>query len=84
MSVNISARQLTDPELVALVTSALARHGVPAAQLVLEITETALMTDPAAAETAEALAALGVRPLDRRLRHRLRRAGLPARFPLTR
>ncbi|WP_328292277.1 sensor domain-containing phosphodiesterase [Kineococcus sp. NBC_00420] len=62
MSVNISARQLSDPDLMLLVTSALARHGVPASQLVLEITETALMTDPVAAETTlSALAALGVR-----------------------
>ena len=62
MSVNISARQLSDPDLMLLVTSALARHGVPASQLVLEITETALMTDPVAAETTlTALAALGVR-----------------------
>jgi EAL domain-containing protein (putative c-di-GMP-specific phosphodiesterase class I) len=58
----VSARQLSDPDLMLLVTSALARHGVPASQLVLEITETALMTDPVAAEiTLSALAALGVR-----------------------
>ncbi|MEZ0493846.1 EAL domain-containing protein [Kineococcus sp. TBRC 1896] len=61
VSVNISTRQLNDPDLVLLVTSALARHGVPAAQVVLEITETALMVDPdAALVTLRALAELGM------------------------
>src|SRR6185437_15146619 len=39
--VNLSARQLGDPGLVELVADALNRHGVEAAQLGLEITETA-------------------------------------------
>ncbi|GAB3676218.1 putative bifunctional diguanylate cyclase/phosphodiesterase [Angustibacter aerolatus] len=52
MSVNVSARQLVDPQLPALVARSLARHGVPAAQLVLEITETALMLDPETAATS--------------------------------
>ncbi|NHC47503.1 EAL domain-containing protein [Motilibacter sp. K478] len=51
VSVNLSARQLADPALRDWVTTALARHGVPAGRLVLEITETALMSDP---ETAMA------------------------------
>lgn len=37
--VNLSARQFYSPHLVTLVESTLARHGLPASQLVLEITE---------------------------------------------
>jgi EAL domain-containing protein (putative c-di-GMP-specific phosphodiesterase class I) len=60
MSVNISARQLVDPVLLQVVTDALARYDVPAAQLVLEITETALMVDPlTAGTTLQALRDLG-------------------------
>lgn len=62
VSVNVSARQLADPDLPSTVATALARHGVPASQLVLEITETALMLDPvAAATTLRRLADLGTR-----------------------
>ncbi len=58
---NISTRQLADPDLVLLVTSALARYGVPASQVVLEITETALMVDPETAlTTLQALSGLGM------------------------
>ena len=60
VSVNLSARQLADPGLRDRVTTALARSGVPAARLVLEITETALMSDPETAmATLTALKALG-------------------------
>jgi len=60
MSINISTRQLNDPALVTVITTALARHGVKASQLVLEITETALMLDPQTAQaTLSALAELG-------------------------
>ncbi|WP_170131291.1 putative bifunctional diguanylate cyclase/phosphodiesterase [Quadrisphaera granulorum] len=62
MSINVSARQLADPDLPRTVASVLARHGVPASQLVLEITETALMLDPdAAATTLGRLVDLGAR-----------------------
>lgn len=62
VSVNVSARQLADPALPSTVVTALTRHGVPASQLVLEITETALMLDPVAASaTLRHLADLGVR-----------------------
>jgi diguanylate cyclase (GGDEF)-like protein len=61
MSVNLSTRQLNDPDLVLLVTSALARYGVPASQVVLEITETALMVEPEnASVTLQALSGLGM------------------------
>jgi len=49
VSVNVSARQLDDPGLVRTVSHALNRAGLDPNQLVLEITETALMRD---AETA--------------------------------
>ncbi|NHC14825.1 putative bifunctional diguanylate cyclase/phosphodiesterase [Motilibacter deserti] len=60
VSVNLSARQLADPGLRDWVTTALARRGVPASRLVLEITETALMSDPVTAMTTlTAFKALG-------------------------
>ena len=45
MSVNLSGRQLEDPNIVADVAAALADSGLPASALVLEITETVLMHD---------------------------------------
>ncbi|MEV6872997.1 EAL domain-containing protein [Amycolatopsis sp. NPDC051128] len=49
LAVNLSVRQLEDPQLVALVDEALHATGLPAERLRLEITETALMRDPASA-----------------------------------
>lgn len=61
VSVNVSGRQLDDPELVATVTDALASAGLPAGALCLEITETALMRDPVrSARHLADLKALGV------------------------
>ncbi|BEP12146.1 EAL domain-containing protein [Acidothermaceae bacterium B102] len=45
IAVNLSARQLTDPCLVGGVTAVLARTGLPAEALWLEITESMLMAD---------------------------------------
>jgi diguanylate cyclase (GGDEF)-like protein/PAS domain S-box-containing protein len=45
MSVNVSARQLRTSRLVETVNEALAESGLPANQLELELTETALMVD---------------------------------------
>jgi diguanylate cyclase (GGDEF)-like protein len=60
--VNLSARQLGDPGLVELVAETLRRHGVDAAQLGLEITESALLEDAEGAVTAlSSLRELGVR-----------------------
>jgi diguanylate cyclase (GGDEF)-like protein len=42
--VNLSARQFRDPGLVPMITSALARTGMDAANLTLEITESTLLT----------------------------------------
>ena len=60
-AVNLSARQLNDPELVPMVEAALRLRSIDPALLLLEITETALMADPAAAlESLTALKHLGV------------------------
>jgi EAL domain-containing protein (putative c-di-GMP-specific phosphodiesterase class I) len=45
VSVNLSARQLTDPHLLITVRDVLARTGLPASALWLEITESMLMAD---------------------------------------
>jgi EAL domain-containing protein (putative c-di-GMP-specific phosphodiesterase class I) len=49
VAVNLSARQLSERGLVANVQAALDRHGCSASGLVFEVTETALVTDMAAA-----------------------------------
>lgn len=62
VSVNLSARNLLDEGLPAQVAQLLAAHGVPAQLLELEITESALMTEPARAQRLLGqLSALGVR-----------------------
>ena len=45
VAVNLSARNLLDRELPADVARVLARHGLPAERLVLEITETTMMSE---------------------------------------
>jgi diguanylate cyclase (GGDEF)-like protein len=45
VAVNLSARQLSDPELFDKVAALLARHRLPAEVLELEITESAVMSD---------------------------------------
>lgn len=47
MAVNVSAAQLTNPGLAELVGDTLARHGLAARRLVLEITESLLVDDQA-------------------------------------
>jgi diguanylate cyclase (GGDEF)-like protein/PAS domain S-box-containing protein len=59
VSVNLSARQLQDPDLVSSVVEILDRTGLPPTSLNLEITESVLMQD-AGATTLRALAALGI------------------------
>jgi len=51
VSVNLSARQLTQPDLAAMVETSLAEANVPPARLALEITETVLVTDSTAMQT---------------------------------
>jgi diguanylate cyclase (GGDEF)-like protein/PAS domain S-box-containing protein len=61
MSVNLSALQLSDPDLVGDVAAALAESGLEPSSLILEITETALIAHPDQALTAlHALRATGV------------------------
>ncbi len=45
VAVNLSARNLLETDLPALVAGLLADHGVPADRLILEITESAIMSD---------------------------------------
>ncbi|NJC71460.1 EAL domain-containing protein [Planosporangium thailandense] len=62
VSVNVSAACLADDRLVDVITAALTRHGLPAALLTVEVTESLVMTEPV--ETARRLSAireLGVR-----------------------
>ena len=62
MAVNVSARQLTGGSLLLHVAEALSTSGIAPSSLVLEVTETALVTDRAAvAERLSELRALGVR-----------------------
>src|SRR4051794_24704060 len=61
MAVNLSACQLSDPDLVTTVTRALAVNGLESQALCLEVTESALMDDEDAGLTAlHALRDLGV------------------------
>ncbi len=62
VSVNLSARQFGDPDLVQVVAGALAAAGLSGDALCLEITESVLMEEAeATVETLRALKALGVR-----------------------
>lgn len=62
ISVNLSGRQFTQPDLAATVARVLAESGLPASSLELEITETVAMSDAAATGvTLRALRELGVR-----------------------
>jgi EAL domain-containing protein (putative c-di-GMP-specific phosphodiesterase class I) len=62
VSVNISPRQLADEGVGATVAGLLAEAGVPASALCLEVTETAVLSEPIRAATRLAeLRALGVR-----------------------
>jgi predicted signal transduction protein with EAL and GGDEF domain len=62
MNVNVSARQLADPEIVRDVARALSLSGLAPALLTLEITETMIMADEdQAGETLRRLKDLGVR-----------------------
>ncbi|MCU1615116.1 MAG: diguanylate cyclase/phosphodiesterase [Frankiales bacterium] len=60
VAVNISGRHLADRRVVHDVADALAASGVPARLLILEVTETVLVDDPAAITHLAALRDLGV------------------------
>ena len=60
VSVNLSPRQLLAPNLVSMVAEAMARHGMGAGTLKLEITESLLVLEPGRSRTVmEQLAELG-------------------------
>ena len=62
MSVNVSPRQLHDPEFVTIVNNALDASGVSPEQLWLEVTESVMITEPTQAlSSLRRLNALGVR-----------------------
>jgi diguanylate cyclase len=62
VSVNLSARNLLDVTLPAQVEALLGAHGVPPELLNLEVTETAIITEPGRAQQVlEQLSALGIR-----------------------
>ncbi|SEO66780.1 bifunctional diguanylate cyclase/phosphodiesterase [Trujillonella endophytica] len=62
VSVNLSARCLTEPDLVERVARALRRHGVPGELLILELTEGSVVDDSVRSSTVLAdLHALGLR-----------------------
>ena len=62
VAVNLSARQLDDPDLVSIVDKSLRAAQLPADRLCLEITESALMRDPGVAhQKLTMLRELGVR-----------------------
>jgi diguanylate cyclase (GGDEF)-like protein len=62
IAVNLSSRSLLDADLVDEVSRLLHRHDVPPAQLILEVTESSVMADPARATAVlHELRSLGVR-----------------------
>jgi diguanylate cyclase len=62
MSVNVSPRQLADPNLPAVVSEALARAGVEPSHLWIEITESVMIAEPELAlSSLQRMKALGVR-----------------------
>jgi diguanylate cyclase (GGDEF)-like protein/PAS domain S-box-containing protein len=62
ISVNLSAKQLLQPHLVEEMDKLLREIGLPPGALKLEITESAVMADPAAAaETLQQIKSLGIR-----------------------
>lgn len=62
VAVNVSGRNLAEPEFAHMVLAAAADHDVPPEALHLELTETALITDsPVASEVLQRLCAAGVR-----------------------
>ncbi|WP_430786801.1 putative bifunctional diguanylate cyclase/phosphodiesterase [Actinoplanes sp. G11-F43] len=60
VNINVSARQLLDPDLPGLVADALHRHGLAPDAITVEITETAVFAGGAALETVRELRELGV------------------------
>ena len=78
VSVNLSTRDLLDPDLSHKLAALLDRHGVLASSFCLEITESAIMDDPVRAEAMlNRLSEQGLQTVHRRLWHGLFVAGVP-------
>ncbi|BBH63387.1 hypothetical protein ACTI_00720 [Actinoplanes sp. OR16] len=60
VNINVSARQLLDPDLPGLVADALSRHGLSPDRITIEITETAVFAGGIALATVRELRELGV------------------------
>jgi diguanylate cyclase (GGDEF)-like protein len=61
VSVNVSARQLSQPDLLEVVRSCLSSDGVHRNGLMIEVTENTVMSEPTGREVLAGLRALGVR-----------------------
>ncbi|GAA3287900.1 hypothetical protein GCM10020218_052400 [Dactylosporangium vinaceum] len=61
VSVNVSARQLSEPDFPEFLASVLAQTSLPASSLTVEVTETAVFDSSTAMEALRAIKALGVR-----------------------
>jgi PAS domain S-box-containing protein/diguanylate cyclase (GGDEF)-like protein/excisionase family DNA binding protein len=61
MTINVSTRELADPDFVSLVARTLSATGLPPERLVLDITEGAFHDDPSVPEVLHELRALGLR-----------------------
>ncbi len=61
VAVNISPRQLSDPDLPTMVAQMIERAGIPPDRICLEVTESALADANAAASTLQTLRSIGVR-----------------------
>jgi EAL domain-containing protein (putative c-di-GMP-specific phosphodiesterase class I) len=59
--INMSARQLAQPALLEFVRDCLSKHSVDPGQLMIEVTEDTLMSEPAALEVLAEMRALGAR-----------------------
>ncbi len=82
ISVNIATKQLYQEAFVNEVVDVLAKTGLSPQRLVLEITETALLSDAREGQAPADGVAQDRRPArDRRLRHRLQLTVLPERAP---
>ena len=60
LNVNVAPRELTEPDYVEAVAGALARHGIAARRLTLELTESEILDDEGTLDTLHALTELGV------------------------
>ena len=60
VSVNVASRELDEPDLEGSVRTALAHAGVPADALILELTESALVSSPRSFDTLDRISAMGI------------------------